>query len=99
MQSIDSSSDPRAASHSGASSGSRAASHSGDPVVGGAGLGPAGTPDVAVGASNVYLRTPSDPTAGRRDSQVFDGRGISSAAAAGSASSHHRMYPSYMHGS
>ena len=63
MHSIDSSSDPRAASHSGASSGSRAASHSGDPDVGGAGLGPAGTTDAAVGASSVYLRTLSDPFA------------------------------------
>ena len=53
MHSIDSSSDTRAALHSGAPSGSRAALHSGDPVVGGAGLGPAGSTDAAVGASNV----------------------------------------------
>ena len=75
MHSIDSSSDTRAALHSGAPSGSRAALHSGDPIVGGAGLGPAGPTDAAVGAHNVYLRTPSAPTAGRRDSQVFEGHG------------------------
>ena len=49
MHSIDSSSDTRAASPSGAPSGSRAALHSGDPIVGGAGLGPAGPTDAAVG--------------------------------------------------
>ena len=82
MHSIDSSSDTRAALHSGAPSGSRAALHSGDPVVGGAGLGPAGSTDAAVGASSVYLRTPSAPPAGRRDSQVFEGHGVPSADAA-----------------
>ena len=88
MHSIDSSSDTRAALPSGAPSGSRAALHSGDPIVGGAGLGPAGPTDAAVGAHNVYLRTPSAPPAGRRDSQVFEGHGIPSAAAEGAASSH-----------